>query len=382
MQALGQLTGGIAHDFSNMLTAVLGNLDLLNRSLEPGSRAAQRASIALQGAVRCSDLTRRLLYFARQKPLQRGVVDLNAVVEGMADIFEQTLDDSIEIELRPGPTLWSAMAEKSHLESSLLNLVINARDALPDGGRIVVETANATVDHAVDDGNFRADAGDYAMLSVSDNGTGMPGTVLARIFEPFFTTKEPGHGTGLGLSMIYSFVQECGGFMTVDSAPGRGTTIRLYLKRWEAVPDAASDPAAAHPRAQDGETVLVVEDDVEVLHATADSLRELGYAVVEAANGAAALDLLADGRRVDVLFTDIAMPGGMNGWQLAKAAAERHPALAILYTSGYTDRAIGGGRDASAELLHKPYRDYELAEAIRRVLDGASTRSAGEIRLS
>jgi CheY-like chemotaxis protein len=274
------------------------------------------------------------------------------------------------------------MAEKSHLESSLLNLVINARDALPEGGRIVVVTANQTVDHAVDDGNFRADAGDYAMLSVSDNGIGMPGTVLARIFEPFFTTKEPGHGTGLGLSMIYSFVQECGGFMTVDSAPGRGTTIRLYLKRWEAVPDAAGDPAAPHPRAQDGETVLVVEDDVEVLRATADSLRELGYDVVEAANGAAALDLLAGGRRVDVLFTDIAMPGGMNGWQLAKAAAERHPALGILYTSGYADRALGGGRDASAELLHKPYRDYELAEAIRRVLDGAPARSTGEARLT
>ena len=376
MQALGQLTGGIAHDFSNMLTAVLGNLDLLSRSLEPESKAGRRARIALQGALRCSDLTRRLLMFARQKPLGRGVVDVRAIIDGMADIFEQTTDETVEIEVRNAPDLWPAIAERSHLESSLLNLVINARDALPEGGRVVIETANTQVDRAVDDGNFQADAGEYVMLAVRDNGTGMPEHVLAHIFEPFFTTKEPGHGTGLGLSMIYSFVQECGGFITVDSTPGCGTTIRLFLKRGDRPADFDGSRAALSLRARDGEAILVVEDDADVLYATADSLRELGYEVLEATTGASALELLESGRRVDLLFTDIAMPGGLNGWQLAKATTQRYPGVGIILTSGHADRAMNSeGCDVACQLLRKPYRDYELAELIRGVLDGSDANS-------
>lgn len=377
MQALGQLTGGIAHDFSNMLTAVLGSLDLLSRTLEPDSKAGKRAQTALQGALRCSDLTRRLLMFARQKPLERGVVDLKTIVDGMAEIFEQTTDETVEIEVQHEPGVWLAVAEKSYLESSLLNLVINARDALPEGGKIVIETGNRVFEHGFDNGNFRAEPGEYVMLAVRDNGTGMPESVLAHIFEPFFTTKEPGHGTGLGLSMIYSFVQECGGFIIIDSTPGCGTTVRLFLRRKEETANGAATAAASSTRALAGEAVLVVEDDVDVLCATADSLRELGYDVLEATTGMAALELLEGGRRVDLLFTDIAMPGGMNGWQLARAVAQRHPAVGIILTSGHPDRTLGNeGADGCYELLRKPYRVDELAEVIRRVLEQAQPEAS------
>lgn len=380
MDAIGQLTGGIAHDFSNMLTAVLSNLDLLRRSLKPGGRAARRAETALQSALRCAELTQRLLYFARQKPLQRGAVDLGATATGMSEILSQTLDERIAIEMKIEPGSWAALADQSQIESSLLNLVINARDALPDGGKVIVEVANATLDEPFEDENFQATAGDYVMLSVADNGIGMPAEVRARMFEPFFTTKEPGHGTGLGLSMTYSFVRECGGFIRIRSEIGCGTVVSLYFKRAATAADhvsSTSDPALCR-EAQDNETILVVEDDVEVLRATAETLRELGYDVLEAETAAAALELLASGRRVDLMFTDIAMPGGLSGRQLAGIVAERYPSLRVLYTSGYANRVAGGAQgDATIRLLKKPYRDYELADAIRETLDHGAPAAAG-----
>jgi CheY-like chemotaxis protein len=380
MDAVGRLTGGIAHDFSNMLTAVLGNLDLLRRSVEPDTRAWRRADLALQSAMRCSDLTQRLLAFARQKPLQPDRVDVNAVVGSMMGILNRTFDDRVELELRLADGVWPVYLDRSQIESTFLNLAINARDALPDGGRIAIETANVHVLAADIGPDTQAEPGDYVSLSVIDNGVGMPPAVRERVFEPFFTTKEPGRGTGLGLSMAHSFVAQSGGFIRIESEVGVGTAVHLYLRRAEAS-DATSTPALSDdgsiPRARDGETILAVEDDVQVLRATAESLREFGYRVLEAENARAALALLAE-KSVDLLFTDIAMPGGMTGRELAQAAAPLYPDMKILLTSGYPDRMAdtGRGREPPLRFLRKPYRDHELACAVRETLDDVATVGA------
>ena len=379
MDAVGRLTGGIAHDFSNMLTAVLGNLDLLRRSLEPDSKAAKRTETALQSALRCADLTQRLLYFARQEPIQRDAVDIAAVVVGMKEIFSRTLDESIDVDVRLAADLWCALGDRSQLESALLNLVVNARDSFTEGGRLIIEAANVSLAEPLRDEHFQADAGDYVMLAVTDNGSGMPPAVQARIFEPFFTTKEPGAGTGLGLSMTYAFVQKCGGFIRIESELGRGTTVRLFLKR-SGEPGAVARAAEAGcdgPRARGKEAILVVEDDADVLSATSEALREFGYEVLQATTARAALEVLASGTPVDLVFTDIAMPGRMSGRDLAREVEEHHPSVRILFTSGYARRAIDlGDCGMRAKLLRKPYRDYELAVAVREILDGRPPTAA------
>jgi signal transduction histidine kinase len=378
MEAIGRLTGGIAHDFNNMLTAVMGNLDLLRRTLKPDGRAAQRAEIALQSALRCADLTQRLLYFARHRPTEPGAVALDSVVSGMMEILRRSVDDSIELVVAGGEETWPAIADPAQLESTLLNLVLNARDALPEGGKVTIETANVTLEEPYEDQNFSAPADHYVMVAVSDNGIGMSPDVLERVFEPFFTTKDPGGGTGLGLSMTYAFVQQIGGFIRIESEPGKGTTVRVYLKRANAEAVAtvarATEVDATAPRAKEGEIVLCVEDDAEVRRVTADTLRELGYAVIEAEHGPAALEVMAE-NRIDLLFTDVAMPGGMTGRQLAREAQARTPELRVLFTSGYADRVSDEGgfaRGAAPRLLKKPYRDHELAHAVRQALDGGA----------
>ncbi len=372
MDAVGRLTGGIAHDFSNMLTAVLGNLDLLRRSLEPDGKAYRRANLALQSAVRCADLTQRLLSFARQKPVRPDLVDANAVIGSMMEILNRTIDNSIEIELRLAPGLWPVYVDRSQIESTLLNLVINARDAMPDGGRIVIETANATALAPASDIDPDERHGEFVALVVRDDGVGMPAAVRDRVFEPFFTTKEPGRGTGLGLSMAHAFAEQSGGFIDIESEEGAGTAVSVYLRRAEVAAESAVGPEPGHdiPRARAGEVILAVEDDAQVRHATAEALREFGYEVIEADTAATALDLLA-ARPVDLLFSDIAMPGGMTGRDLAKLVARRHPGVRILLTSGYVNRMSDaeGGDEPAARFLKKPYRDYELARAVREALE-------------
>ena len=373
IDAVGQLTGGIAHDFSNMLTAVLGNLDLLRRTLEPDSLAHRRTNLALQSAVRCADLTQRLLSFARQKSLQPSLVHVNGVIGAMMEILSRTLADNVKVDLRLAPDLWPVYVDRSQIESTLLNLAINARDALPDGGQVVIETANVSIAETDCDPGRDPPAGDYVLLTVADNGVGMPRAVRERVFEPFFTTKEPGHGTGLGLHMAKTFAEQAGGTIRIESEEGKGTSVQLFMRRTAGAE--LAEVACAHagedtPRARGHEVILAVDDDAMVLSVTAESLRDFGYAVIEAESPRAALEVLA-GNRVDLLFTDISMPGGVNGRQLASEVNARYPETKILFVSGYTNRA-GTPADPDVSLpryLRKPYRDHELALAVRQALD-------------
>lgn len=373
MEMVGQLTGGIAHDFNNMLMVVIGSLERLERSLQDDPAAARRADMALQAALRCSDMTRRLLTFARRQTLNPEPVDLHALVTGMGELMERTLGRSIEISIagdEAGP-LWPATVDRSQAESALLNLVINARDAMPQGGRLTIRTANARLTEPLGGHGITVEPGDYVVLSVSDTGCGMPQEVLERAFEPFFTTKETGKGTGLGLSMIYGFVKQSGGLIRIDSAVGRGTTFSLYLPRAAADGHSAAGAAeGAAPVTGHGETVLVVDDDADVRRVTVQAVQELGYRVLEAEGAEQALAQLAAGRKVDLLFTDVVMPG-MNGRELAREGLRRVPGLRVLFASGYADGTAGetDGELAPVETLAKPYRDAELARALHRALD-------------
>jgi PAS domain S-box-containing protein len=373
MDAIGKLTGGIAHDFNNMLTVVIGSLDRLRRMPTNDAAAQRRIEMALEGATRCSDLTRQLLAFARRQPLQPQAVDLNSLVAGLADMVRRVLGESIEFSIDSGSGLWMAHTDPTQIESALLNLVVNARDAMPDGGRMSVTTRNATVgprEAAASDG---LTPGDYVMLTVADTGVGIAPEFRDRVFEPFFTTKPAGHGTGLGLSIIYGFVKQSGGHIRLDSEIGHGTRFSIYLPRAEGAAAEARNRTGEQggvPRARAGEIVLAVEDDDAVRQIAVDALKELGYSVLEAANGPAALELLARSSRVDLLFTDFAMPGGLNGRDLAIEAQSRRPEIKVLLTSAYTDRLFA---DSAAQrpmpFITKPYREGDLAQAVRGVLD-------------
>ena len=374
MDAIGKLTGGIAHDFNNMLTVVIGSLDRLRRIPHSDPKVGKRIELALEGAMRCSDLTRQLLAFARRQPLQSRPVDLNDLVASVTDMVRRVLGDGIELVLDTGERLWMAQTDPTQIESALLNLVVNARDAMPDGGRLTVTTRNLAISDR-DAEHFGFSSGEYVTLTVADTGVGIPPEFRDRVFEPFFTTKQPGQGTGLGLSIIYGFVKQSGGHIRLDSELGHGTTFCIYLPR-AAEASAREQVASAEEgrvlRAQDGEIVLAVEDDDAVRQIAADALRELGYDVIEAPNGPAALDLLARTDRIDLLFTDLAMPGGMNGHELAAEALARRPGLRVLLTSAYTDRfASGSAPRAPLRFLHKPYHEHELAAAVRSALDEA-----------
>ena len=379
MEAVGQLTGGIAHDFNNLLQVVIGNLEILHRNLpEDAARLRRSAENAMSGARRAAVLTGRLLAFSRRQPLAPRPVDANELVAGMSELLGRTLGETVRIETALADGLWRAEADPNQLESAILNLAVNARDAMPDGGALTIETANAWLDRAYAARNADAKPGRYVMIAVSDTGSGMDKETMDRVFEPFFTTKEVGKGTGLGLSQVYGFVQQSGGHVRIHSKPGEGTTVRIYLPRFQgggAEADAEGSGDAAVPAGSRAETVLVVEDSAEVRAYSAEVLRELGYRVLEAADGPTALDILGRpaGARVDLLFADVILPGGMTGTALAERARALRPGLKVLFTTGYARSAadaVSGRLDPGTELIAKPFTYTELAARVRAVLDG------------
>jgi PAS domain S-box-containing protein len=373
MEAVGQLTGGVAHDFNNLLQVIVGNLEVIRRSLPADSTRLERAvNAASNGARGAAALTQRLLAFARRQPLDPKPLNVNALVGGMSDLLHRTLGETIAIETVLGAGLWAIEADANQLEATLLNLAVNARDAMPDGGRLTVETANTHIDDAYVAAHHDVRAGQYAMVSISDTGTGMDANTVARAFEPFFTTKPVGKGTGLGLSQVYGFVKQSGGHVKIYSEPGIGTTVRIYLPRFlgGAVPEPTLPPRSAPSGTRD-ETILVVEDDDGVRRHSVESLQELGYRVVEARDGASALQRLAEHPAIDLLFTDVVLPGGMSGAQLAAQVRALRPQLRVLFTTGYARNAIvhHGRLDPGVALLTKPYSYADLASKIRDVLD-------------
>ncbi len=375
MEAVGQLTGGIAHDFNNMLAIVLGSLDLAKRRLvKAPERAEACIDNAIEGAERAAQLTGRLLAFSRQQPLAPKVLDVNKLVGGMSELLRRSIGEDVRVETVLAGGVWRAYADPGQLENAILNLCVNARDAMDGGGRLTVETANAHLDDAYADQHSEVDAGQYVMVSITDTGAGMPPEVIERAFDPFYTTKEVGKGTGLGLSQVHGFVKQSGGHVKIYSEIGVGTTVKLYLPRSLSAAETAEGEAAAPvnlPRAQAGEIIFVVEDEAGVRHLTVDALRDLGYTVVQASDGSQALAGIGLQPRIDLLFTDIIMPG-MTGRQLADAARQARPDLKVLYTTGYTKNAIvhNGVLDADVAFLPKPFTIEQLALKVRQVLDG------------
>ena len=372
MESVGQLTGGIAHDFNNLLTVILGNAELLTESLEDSKELEPIARNIGDAAMRGAELTRRLLAFARRQPLAPEPTDVDRLVRDLEDLLRRALGEQCEIEISHGAGLWPAMIDSSQFESALMNLAINARDAMPDGGRLTIEAANVRIDDEYSRQHSDVEPGQYVLVAVSDTGIGIPEDSLDRVFEPFFTTKEKGRGTGLGLSMVYGFIKQSRGHIRIYSEIGEGTTIRLYLPRASRT---ATAPRPPEPRTGvgRGEAVLVVEDEPSVREFAESILSQYGYRVTSAACGRDALELLEQGLACDLLFTDVVMPGGMNGRELAAAAADLRPDLKVLYTSGYTENAIvhQGRLDHGVQLLSKPYRRDELARRVRQVLDQA-----------
>ncbi len=369
LDSIGQLTGGLAHDFNNLLTVVMGNADLL--ATHPGSSAEQqRLAEAITGAAASgAQLTQRLLAFARKQPLDPRAVDANLLVAGMDRMLRRTLGEHIDVELIRAGGLWAALVDPGQLETALLNLCVNARDAMPSGGRLTIETANARLDEEYAARNPDVHPGQYVMLAVSDTGQGIPPDILPHVFDPFFTTKEAGKGTGLGLAMVYGFVKQSNGHVAIYSEPGQGTTVKVYLPRTTA-PRAAEEALPAPAIVGGTETILLVEDDEAVRDFGARQLRAFGYRVIEASDGPTALEALRQHDDIQLLFTDVVMPGGMNGRELADAAVALRPGLRVLYTSGYTENAIvhHGRLDPGAQLLAKPYRRADLDRAIRTAL--------------
>jgi CheY-like chemotaxis protein len=370
MEAVGQLTGGVAHDFNNLLTVILGNLELLEPRLAD-TLSQSLAGEAREAAEMGARLTDRLLTFARRQRLETQSLNLNEFVLGLTELLRRTIGTPIDLSTALAPDLWHTVADPGQVESAVVNLVINARDAMPNGGRLVIETFNATVDPA-DIANIPGMApGDYVVLSVADTGHGMAPEVRARAFEPFFTTKPAGKGSGLGLATIYGFARQSGGNVTIYSELGLGTTFNLYLPRAAREP-AAEAAARAVPKADAGrgETVLVVEDDDRVRRLTARRLEELGYRVLEARHGAEALGVLETTPGVDIVFSDLVMPGGMSGFDLARQVRQRWPAARIVLTSGYSAELMSQADIAQLDLevLRKPYRQSELARAFRTAL--------------
>ncbi|MDX3910475.1 MAG: CHASE3 domain-containing protein [Sphingobium sp.] len=377
MEAVGQLTGGIAHDFNNMLAVIVGSLDIARRRLGGtiDKRIVQNIENALEGAHRATQLTSHLLAFSRQQPLEPRAIDTNKLVGGMSELLRRTIGESLQIETVLAGGLWPSFVDPNQLENAILNLCVNARDAMPDGGKLTIETSNAHLDDAYAAAHQEVVAGQYVVIAVTDTGMGMSRELIERAFEPFFTTKEVGRGTGLGLSQVFGFIKQSKGHVKIYSEVSEGTTVKLYLPRHMGPHDVATGPSEISfaddlLAARDGEIVLVVEDEDRVRNVSVDGLRDLGYTVVQAADAAEALAVLANQPRVDLLFTDVVMPE-MNGRKLVDHALIARPDLKVLYTTGYTRNAIvhNGMLDPGVALLSKPFTLTQLARKVRQVLD-------------
>jgi PAS domain S-box-containing protein len=377
MEAVGQLTGGVAHDFNNILTVITGTIEILAEGVADRPELAAITRLIDEAAARGAGLTHQLLAFARKQPLQPDETDINALMSEAASLLRPTLGEQVEIESMLEDDAWPALVDRSQLLTAVLNLAINARDAMPGGGKLMLETGNVLLDAAFAGQDPDVRPGPYVMIAVSDTGSGIPAALRDKVFEPFFTTKDVGKGTGLGLSMVYGFVKQSGGHIKIYSEEGVGTTIKLYLPRAtkEAKPMAEAAPTVA---ATGHESILVVEDDRMVRDYVVSQLRSLGYAAIAASNAAEALAMFDGGAAPDLLFTDVIMPGGVDGRQLADEACRRRPSLKVLFTSGYTQSAIvhHGRLDPGVLLLAKPYRKIDLARMIRKALDGAGTPAA------
>jgi PAS domain S-box-containing protein len=376
MEAIGNLTGGMAHDFNNLLGIVIGNLDLLSGRLGEDGESRELLDDALASAVRGSDLTRRLLAFARRQPLRPETTDANTLVSGIAALLRRTLGEAIQIDLKLAGEAWPIRVDPVQLEAAIVNLATNARDAMPNGGKLIVGTANMHLDAVYAAQHADVSVGDYMRIEICDTGTGIPAEVLPNIFDPFFTTKEAGKGSGLGLSMVYGFMKQSGGHINVYSEPGKGTCFRLYLPR-ELTADEKVRPMAPQPAKGGTERILVVEDNEKLRRVVVKQLCALGYRVLEAESGVAALAILGT-ESVDLMFTDIVMPGEINGADLARKARAHKPALKVLFTSGFPGERVdsGGWLGSKDKLLSKPYRQDELACALREILDGAAELAA------
>ena len=373
MEAIGQLTGGVAHDFNNLLQIIVGNLDTLSRNLPPEAGRLRRAATqAMTGARRAAALTQRLLAFARRQPLDPKPIDANSLIRGMSDLLYRTLGEIYQIEVVLAGGLWKTEADPNELESTLLNLAINARDAMPDGGKLTIETFNAHLDEAYAALHAEILPGQYIAICVSDTGTGMDAETMSRVFEPFFTTKDQGKGTGLGLSQVYGFVKQSKGHVKIYSELGEGTTVKIYLPRMTA--DGLAEDVIENiviPEAASGEVILVVEDDPDVRAYSVESLQELGYHVLEAKDGPTALQILVSGSKIDLIFCDVVLPGGMSGADVVAKAREIYPHMRALFTTGYSRNAIvhHGRLDKGVHLLTKPFSLEDLAVRIRDILD-------------
>jgi PAS domain S-box-containing protein len=373
MEAVGQLTGGVAHDFNNLLTVISGNLEALQRRLpkDADDNLRRLVNAASHSTSRAALLTHRLLAFSRRQPLEPKSISVNTLLAGVSEMLRRTLDESIMIETVLAAGVWPTFVDANQLESALLNLAVNSRDAMPNGGKLTIEAANAYLDEEYGT-TAELPPGQYVGIFVSDTGVGMTPEVAAKAFDPFFTTKDVGQGTGLGLSQVYGFIKQSGGHVKIYSEVGAGTTIKLYLPRYfpsGGVNDA--QPAAALVAQANGETILVVEDDTDVRSFVVEILGDLGYRVIEAPDGPAGLRMLDAHREIDLLLTDVGLPGGMNGRQLADEALRRKAGLKVLFASGYARNAIvhNGRLDPGVELIMKPFTLAALAAKIRRVLD-------------
>ncbi|MBJ6127025.1 hybrid sensor histidine kinase/response regulator [Microvirga splendida] len=376
MEAVGQLTGGIAHDFNNLLAGIVGSLDLMQTRIAQGrtEHVERYAKAAMSSAQRAAALTHRLLAFARRQPLDPKPVNANQLIASMEDLLRRTIGPMHALEIVTAGGLWTTLCDPNQLESAILNLAINARDAMPEGGKLTIETANAHLDDAYGAAHIDVTPGQYVSICITDTGAGMTPDVVERVFEPFFTTKPIGQGTGLGLSMVYGFAKQSEGHVKIYSEVGQGTTIRIYLPRHRGV--AQEEPSTISPaemsRAEAGETVLVVEDEPVIRNLIVEVLQELGYRALEASDGPAGLKVLQSGQRIDLLVTDVGLPG-INGRQIADAARETRPGLKVLFITGYAENATlaNGFLDPGMEMITKPFAVEALATRITRMIQGA-----------
>ncbi|MGH8384235.1 MAG: response regulator [Pseudomonas sp.] len=372
MEAVGQLTGGIAHDFNNMLTGIIGSLELLRRRLARGRTEDLDSLIDLgvTSANRAAGLTHRLLAFSRRQSLDSKPVEMNKLVASMGELLQRSVDESIQLDMQLSEQLWVAEADPNQLESALLNLVINARDAMPEGGKLLVQTSNRHLDKHFTDLQSNLKPGDYVVLSVTDDGCGMPQSTINRAFDPFFTTKPIGQGTGLGLSMIYGFSKQSGGHVAIQSTVGEGTTVSVFLPRYSGELQQDQPTDNQHPLfAQNGETVLIVEDDPAVRVLVSTVLNELGYAFVEACDADSAVPILDSAQRIDLLISDVGLPG-MNGRQLAEIGRQYRPGLKVLFITGYAEHAAvrGGFLDPGMQMITKPFTFDLLTAKVREMI--------------